>query len=142
MRVSLAACYDDAPPLAAGICNHRERHCRFGLRGNDGSAETDAVALLPQAIRNQLCVRASYNRGMVIPAPHILYTCHDAPFVDAVVIERNGGAPVEAKLASFGVAGLKSIAMTVEAFVPFAGLDLSDPRYAQPIITQLEPRRV
>ncbi|QOT72288.1 hypothetical protein H5V43_03840 [Sphingobium fuliginis] len=97
------------------------------------------MALLSQAIRNQLCVRASYNRGMVILAPHILYTRHDAPFVDAVVIERNGGPPVEAKLASFRVAGLKSIAMTIEGFAPFAGLDLSDARYAERIVAQLEP---
>lgn len=108
-------------------------------RSGDGSAESDALALLSQAIRNQLCIRATYNRGMVILAPHILYTRHDGPFVDAVVIERNGGAPEEAKLASFRVAGLKSIAMTIEGFVPFAGLDLSDARYAERIMAQLEP---
>jgi hypothetical protein len=108
-------------------------------RNDAGSAEIDAVALLSQAIRNQLCVRANYNRGAVILAPHILYTRHDAPFVDAVVIERNGGAPAETKLASFRVAGLKSIVMTIEGFVPFAGLDLSDARYAERIVAQLEP---
>ncbi len=108
-------------------------------RNDDGSAESDALALLSQAIQNQLCVRATYNRGGIIFAPHVLYTRHDAPFVDAVVIERNGGAPVEAKLASFRVAGLKSMAMTIEGFVPFAGLDLSDVRYAERILAQLEP---
>jgi hypothetical protein len=29
--------------------------------------------------------------------------------------------------------------MTIEGFVPFAGLDLSDARYAERIMAQLEP---
>lgn len=86
-------------------------------------------ALLRQAMREHLCVRATYNRGLVRLAPHIVYTRHEAPFLDAVVVERNGVAPAEIKLASFRLSGLKGVAMTMESFTPIASFDLSDKRY-------------
>ncbi|BAI99026.1 hypothetical protein SJA_P1-00740 (plasmid) [Sphingobium indicum UT26S] len=94
--------------------------------------------LLTQAIREQLCIRATYNRGLVRMAPHILYTRHDALFVDAVVTERNGAAPAEAKLGSFRLTGLSGVAMTMEPFRRFVSFDPTDERYVGRTIATVE----
>jgi hypothetical protein len=91
-----------------------------------------------QAIREQLCIRATYNRGLIRMAPHILYTGHEALFVDAVVTERNGVAPVEPKLGAFRLSGLNGVAMTMEPFQLSALFDPTDERYAGKTIAAVE----
>jgi hypothetical protein len=95
-------------------------------------------SLVVQAMREHLCVRATYNRGLVRLAPHILYRRHDAPFLDAVVVERDGVVPGEIKLASFRLSGLKGVAMTMESFAPIASFNLSEERYAGVTIAALD----
>lgn len=91
-----------------------------------------------QGIQSRLCVRATYNRGLIMLAPHILYTRHEDRFVDGVVVERNGARPLETKLGTFKLAGLANAIVTAEPFVPFADFDGSDPRYAEAVIARLE----
>ncbi len=102
------------------------------------TGQPPAEELLRHAMREHLCVRATYNRGLIRLAPHILYTRHDAPFLDGVVLERNGTAPTEVKLASFRLSGLKGIAMTMESFKPFPSFNPTDERYAGTTIAMLE----
>lgn len=107
-------------------------------KSQDQSIADSAVNVVTNAIQNQLCVRASYNRGIITLAPHILYTRHQDPFVDGVVIERNGAKPTETKLGTFKLAGLSHCAATAESFVPFSEFDANDPRYGEGIIARLQ----
>jgi hypothetical protein len=44
--------------------------------------------LLLEAIALKKCVTATYNNVEMTLAPHILYSKHDALFIDAVALER------------------------------------------------------
>jgi hypothetical protein len=72
--------------------------------------------LLTDAITNKKCVSATYNGVEMILAPHALYTKHDATFVDAITLTRDGQPPREKKLGSFNISGLKSLALTAQDF--------------------------
>ena len=108
------------------------------LKENGRSPQDESADVLTQAIGHQLCVRATYNRGLVILAPHVLYTRNGDRFVDAVVVERNGGKPPEAKLGTFKLLGLNGVAMTSETFKRFSGFDENAPRYAEAVIACLD----
>lgn len=86
--------------------------------------------IILEAIALRKCVLASYNRTPVTLAPHILYTRHDALFIDAVTLERDGQPPREKKLGSFRLAGLKDVALDERPFQPERIFDRDDPRYA------------
>jgi hypothetical protein len=88
-----------------------------------------AAGIIEAAIVRRLCVRGVYNRTEMMFAPHILYTRHDDPFVDAVVTERAGKPPREIKLASFKLAGLTGIMLTTDKFEPQPVFDPAEPRY-------------
>jgi hypothetical protein len=100
---------------------------------------TRATGIIEAAIVRRLCVRAIYNRTEMTFAPHILYTRHDDPFVDAVVTEREGKPPREIKLASFKLAGLTGIMLTTDRFEPQAVFDPAEPRYVDCTIASLKP---
>lgn len=70
-----------------------------------------ANAVVIEAIARQLCVTATYNRTRVVLAPHILYTRHEALFIDAVTLERDGQPPREPRLGSFKLDGLGAVAL-------------------------------
>lgn len=93
-------------------------------------APADPAELVREAIGRKLCIVATYNRTKIRLAPHILYTKHDDPFVDAVVLERDGQPPREIKIGQFKLAGLGDVALTRTRFVPQPGFDAADPRYA------------
>ncbi|WP_232476065.1 hypothetical protein [Flavisphingomonas formosensis] len=99
---------------------------------------TPDVEVVRQAIVHHLCLRATYNRGMIILAPHILYEKHGEPHVDGVVIERNDAKPLEQKLGTFKVSGLRAPVTISEAVTPIAGFDPRDARYAERTIAVLE----
>ncbi|MDF0491567.1 hypothetical protein PX699_16725 [Sphingobium sp. H39-3-25] len=102
----------------------------------DGTAD-EAKAIITYGIAHLLSLRATYNRGMVILAPHILYKRHDEPYVDAVVVERDGSKPSEVKLGTFKLSGLRGLAMTSEPFAPFGEFDPNAPRYAEGVIARV-----
>ena len=69
-----------------------------------------------EAIVKQLAIAASYNRGEVTLAPHIIYTRHGELYVDAVTLERDGKPPKETKLGAFKLAGLTPLRITARRF--------------------------
>lgn len=85
--------------------------------------------LLLEAIALKKCVTATYNNVQMTLAPHILYSKHDALFVDAVAIERNGVAPKEVKLGAFHLSGLKELALAERNFEPVRMFDPAAPKY-------------
>ncbi len=97
----------------------------------------DALGALMHAIEHQLCVRATYNRAQLILAPHILYERKGEPFVDGVVVERDGVRPNEAKLDTFKLGGLRHLAATSEPVQPMMAFSLEDPRYGEKILAAI-----
>jgi hypothetical protein len=102
------------------------------------SSEPPAEQIVCHAIEHQLCLRATYNRGLVILAPHILYTKHGDHFLDAVVIERDGMKPAEVKLGTFRLSGLRGVVPTTETFSSIEGYDPADARYGESVIARLD----
>lgn len=90
---------------------------------------TGPVPTLLAAIVRRNCVTATYNRGTVTLAPHILYTRHDELHVDAVALERDGKAPRELKLGTYRLTGLGDIAAAERPFYPIEGFDPAAERY-------------
>lgn len=103
---------------------------------------SDAGELLRRAIGLKLCAVATYNKALVKFAPHILYTRHDDPFVDAMVVERDGKPPREAKLGVFKLAGLKDVRLTADPFQPMRQFDAANESYAGTTIQVVEPAAV
>ncbi|WP_271300794.1 hypothetical protein [Sphingomonas sp. CV7422] len=71
-----------------------------------------------EAIVRQLAVTATYNKGTVTIAPHILYTRHGEIYVDAVTMERDGKPPREEKVGTFKMDGLGAPTLTDTRFTP------------------------
>ena len=91
-------------------------------------APTPAVVF--EAIVKKLAIAATYNRGEVTLAPHILYTRHGELYLDAVTIERDGKPPKEVKLGSFKLAGLAPLRITARRFSTSDLFHPADARYA------------
>ena len=53
------------------------------------------------------------------------------------MVERNGAALPESKLASFNVAGLDGLLLTQQSYPPWTALDPGDPRYAGGVLAQV-----
>ena len=81
-------------------------------------APTGPVPTMFEAIVRQLAVTATYNKGTVTIAPHILYTRHGEIYVDAITVERDGKPPREEKLGTFKLEGLGDPTLTARAFNP------------------------
>jgi hypothetical protein len=85
--------------------------------------------ILLEAIALKKCISVTYNNTQMLLAPHIFYSKHDAFFIDAVALERNGVPPREKKLGAFNLAGLKDVALAERFFEPEALFDPTEPRY-------------
>lgn len=101
----------------------------------DQSATTPApppvtTPVVLEAIVKQLAIAATYNRGEVTLAPHILYTRHGELYLDAVTLERDGKPPKEVKLGTFKLAGLQPLRLTARRFSPSELFQASDEKYA------------
>ncbi|MEP3224492.1 MAG: hypothetical protein ABJO01_00835 [Parasphingorhabdus sp.] len=75
------------------------------------------------------CVTATYNKGQVTLAPHILYTRHDEMHVDAVTVERDGKPPRELKIGTFKLSGLKDVVVEDRPFEPSELFDSKADKY-------------
>ena len=82
------------------------------------TAVPDTVPLVFEAIVKQQAIAATYNRGEVTLAPHILYTKHGEIYLDALTIERDGPPPREAKIGAFKLTGLNALRITPRRFKP------------------------
>lgn len=98
--------------------------------------------LIFEAIALRKAVTATYNRGTVILAPHILYTKNDALHIDAVTIERDGQPPREVKLGTFRLDGLKDLALTERLFNISPLFEAADPKYADAALFKVEAESV
>ena len=94
--------------------------------------------LILEAIALQKCIKANYNRTTIKIAPHIMYKRHDALFVDAVTLEREGQAPREIKLGSFKLDGLKDLELIENAFELASLFNPADPKYEGSTIFAVE----
>lgn len=82
-----------------------------------------------EAIVKQLAIAATYNRGEVTLAPHILYTRHGELYLDAVTLERDGKPPKEVKMGTFKLAGLQPLRLTARRFTPSDLFQPGDEKY-------------
>ena len=92
-----------------------------------------------EAIVKRLAIAATYNRGEVTLAPHILYTRHGELYLDALTIERDGAPPKEVKLGTFKLAGLSPLRLTARRFTPSELFRPGEPRYAGETLMVVEP---
>ena len=104
------------------------------------AAPTGPVPTMFEAIVCLLTVTATYNKGTVTIAPHILYTRHGELYLDAVTIRRDGQPPREQKVGSFKVAGLGGLTVTDVAFRQSKLFDPALERYqGQTLFAVAEP---
>lgn len=89
--------------------------------------ETNAVIL--EAIATRKCLVATYNRTLILLAPHILYTKHGELYLDGVTIKRDGALPKEIKMGAYKVIGLTGLALNEQAFSPHMGWTGQDIKY-------------
>lgn len=82
-----------------------------------------------EAIALKKCLNATYNRGPVTLAPHVLYRRNDSFFIDAITIERDGKPPREPKISSFNLAGLSDVAVSDASFDISPLFDRMDAKY-------------
>ena len=91
-----------------------------------------------EAIVKKLAVAATYNRGQVTLAPHVLYTRHGELYLDAVTIERDGQPPKEVKLSTFKLAGLSPLRLTARRFTVSSLYRPADARYIDVTLMAVE----
>ena len=100
--------------------------------------DMEASKLLLEAIALRKCIAATYNRGKVKLAPHVLYTRREELFIDAVTVERNGEAPRNVKLGTFKLAGLTELEFSGRLFQPEAIFDPNDRKYEGTMLFAVE----
>ncbi|AXJ96664.1 MULTISPECIES: hypothetical protein [unclassified Sphingomonas] len=91
---------------------------------SDG-APSGPLPTLFEAIVRLRVVTATYNKGVVTMAPHILYTRHGEVYVDAITLDRDGKPPREEKMGAFKLDGLGD--PTIVQDRPFFPNPLYDP---------------
>lgn len=94
------------------------------------TAAQPSPATIFEAIVKRQMVAATYNRGEVVLAPHMVFSRHDEIYVDALTVERDGRPPREEKIGTFKLAGLGGLRLTPRRFVPSALFDAADAKYA------------
>lgn len=95
-----------------------------------------------EAIVKQQAVAATYNRGEVMLAPHIVYTRHGEMYVDALTLARDGKPPREPKLGTFKLDGLGGLRLTPRKFEPSELFVANDPKYEGVALLAIEAERL
>ncbi|MCP3736514.1 WYL domain-containing protein [Sphingomonas sp. RP10(2022)] len=99
---------------------------------------TGPVPTMFEAIVRQRAVTATYNKGTVVMAPHILYTRHGEIYVDAITVERDGKPPREEKLGTFKLDGLGQPTLTETPFRPSALFEPEAEKYVDVTLMAVE----
>lgn len=94
------------------------------------AAPTGPVPTMFEAIVRQKTVTATYNKGTVTIAPHILYTRHGEIYVDATTLQRDGKPPREEKIGTFKLDGLGDLTLTDADFRPSSLFEPEAEKYA------------
>lgn len=89
----------------------------------------DTMPVVFEAIVKKQAIAATYNRGTVTLAPHIVYTKHGEIYLDALTIERDGQPPREPKVGAFKLAGLTGLRITPRRFTVSELFERGDARY-------------
>ncbi|HEX8485802.1 hypothetical protein [Sphingomonas sp.] len=97
-----------------------------------------STPIIFEAIVKQHCVAATYNRGEVILAPHVIYTRHGELHIDAVTIERDGKPPKEVKLGTFKLVGLGAVRLTPRRFERNPLFASKDEKYQDGLLMAVE----
>ncbi len=107
------------------------------LPEQSSSQVSRTVEVVRRAIEQQLGLRAAYNRGSVILAPHILYERGGALFLDAVVLERDGARAGGEALATFKLSTLRDAVTIMEPIAIARTFDARDARYSEQVIASV-----
>jgi hypothetical protein len=102
------------------------------------SAVPDTVPVVFEAVVKKQAIAATYNRGAVTLAPHIVYTKHGEIYVDAVTLERDGKPPKEEKVGAFKLAGLSGLRITPRRFAPSTLFVPDEEKYAGVTLLAIE----
>ena len=94
------------------------------------AAPPDTVPIVFEAVVKKQAIAATYNRGTVTLAPHVVYTKHGEIYLDATTIDRDGQPPKEVKLGAFKLAGLAGLRITPRRFTPSDLFDAGEEKYA------------
>ena len=94
------------------------------------AAVPDNVPLVFEAVVKKQAIAASYNRGTVTLAPHVVYTKHGEIYLDAVTIDRDGQPPREVKIGAFKLTGLTGLRITPRRFTPSELFNATEDKYA------------
>lgn len=69
----------------------------------------DCEPVVRDAIQSGATISATYNGGAVVLQPVLLFREHDAAFLIASTISRDGKPPREPKLGTFRLAGMREV---------------------------------
>ena len=86
--------------------------------------------LLLEAIALKKCVTLVYNNVPMKLAPHVLYSKHNAVFIDAVILEKHGLSGHNKKLGAFHLSGLNELQLTDQPFEIDAAFKPAAEKYA------------
>jgi hypothetical protein len=78
----------------------------LSLRPSVIASPEETADLVRDVITKRVRISADYNRGAVVLQPVLLFREHDALFLIAGIVSRDGKAPREAKLGTFRLSGL------------------------------------
>lgn len=69
----------------------------------------ESEPVITGAIRAAMRISATYNGGAVVLQPVLLFREHDALFLMAMTVSRDGKPPREAKLGTFRLTGMRDV---------------------------------
>lgn len=123
--------------MATHAAAHKMLDRIAGKRYIAPTMSSPAIAL--EAIARLRCVTATYNRGTVTLAPHILYTRHDELYIDATTIDRDGNPPREVKIGTFKLDGLGDLTLMEQDFAPNPLFEPEAEKYIGVTLLAVEP---
>lgn len=101
-------------------------------------APTGAAPMVMQAIVRKRPIAAEYNGGTVLLAPHALFQRHDALYVAASTVTRDGRRPKEEKIGCFKLDGLGSMRIAEGEFRISRAFSPNDDRFAGQVLIAVE----
>lgn len=98
--------------------------------------------LCVEAIGARVCIAASYNGGAVVLQPLLLYREHEAVFLLAHTVTRDGKPPREVKVGNFRLSGLTNVVRTATPMDRTAAApdDWSAGRATRELVARIEQR--
>jgi len=89
---------------------------------------TEVRMTILEAIARKQAIRARYNGGEVILAPHLMYERHGDLFIGALNLGKTWRDDAERQLGQFKLRGLGDVALAGETFEPLPSFEAVPPR--------------